>query len=321
MLKNRAAENEPLEHDDTDVFTYNSMVNVAAQDQIVRDIPVDKFKDFFTADIGFRPQTGNEFCALTESIKENGLLEDVIARPIPDSDFFEIIAGKHRVEVHRVLQKATVRTKVLNVSDARAVLIATETNLKRRQTISAIEKGYAYKTQLDVLKQQGKKIVLPDDESILYDDKKLTSRKRVAFLNGVDENEVWRYIRLTYLIAPFRELMMRVNSKFPDNVGIKLSFYDDTTQEIIYRLCMEEKIHSLDMKTAEHLREECPIPSATEDSISAALQKLNNNKKPATISFKFTKTRFKPYMEKMKSPEDLENLILELLEARFGVLN
>ena len=318
-LKSRAAENAATENDDTDVLGYKSMAGIPAHNQVIMEVPVERFVKFFSADIGFRPQTEEEFNGLIKSIEDNGLIEEVIARPVPDSDLLEIIAGEHRVEAHRFLQRQ-VRTKIVTASTERAILIATETNLKRRESISPIEKGYAYKAQIDVLKQQGKKIVLPDDEKALYEGKKLTTRLRVALLNGVDENKVWRCVRLTYLIAPFREILMSTKNKLPVDVGIKLSYYDEAAQEVICRLCYEEKLHPLDMKAADYLREECPAPSASEDSIRKALTELKGSKKAPVKTFKITRSRFEPYLIKIGTAEVFENLLLELLEERFGVL-
>jgi len=151
QLRNRAAENVTVEDGAVDIPNYLSLSAVPMQNQVIMDVPVDKFRDFFTADIGFRTQTTEEFMGLAHSIEENGLIEEVIARPIPNSDLYETIAGMHRVKAHKFLEKETVRAKVINVSDARAILIATETNLKRRQSISPIEMGYAFVPWIIVL--------------------------------------------------------------------------------------------------------------------------------------------------------------------------
>ncbi len=119
---------------------------------------------------------------------------------------------------------------------------------------------------------------------------------------------------------PFRDIMLSTKNKIPVSLGIKLSYYDAATQEIICRLLCEEKLRPLNYKTADYLREECLAPSATENEIKEALSKLDTPPKSATISVKFTKSRFIPYLEKTGSPEAFENLLLELLEARFGVL-
>ena len=61
-----------------------------------RDIPIGKLRPFFTADIGFHPYPHNKLEAFAEELKENGLYERILVRPIAGTDEFEILAGHNR---------------------------------------------------------------------------------------------------------------------------------------------------------------------------------------------------------------------------------
>lgn len=66
LLKNPAAENIPADIEN-DSLSYHSLYSIPRQDQVIKNIPFDKCKNFFSAEIGFKPQTEDEFYELTKS--------------------------------------------------------------------------------------------------------------------------------------------------------------------------------------------------------------------------------------------------------------
>ena len=61
-----------------------------------RDVPISKLRPFFTTDIGFHPYPLAKQEAFSEELKENGLYERILVRPIAGTDEFEILAGHNR---------------------------------------------------------------------------------------------------------------------------------------------------------------------------------------------------------------------------------
>ena len=57
------------------------------------DLPIDRLRPFFTADIGFRPYPPEKLKAFSQQLAEQGIYERVIVRPIPGSNDYEILAG------------------------------------------------------------------------------------------------------------------------------------------------------------------------------------------------------------------------------------
>lgn len=82
----------------------------------------------------FRPYSDEEFKALTESIRENGVLEAVTVRALDDGRY-EMLAGEHRWKASMAAEKTTVPAHVLRgISDETAEEYFSVTNLLRRDS-------------------------------------------------------------------------------------------------------------------------------------------------------------------------------------------
>ena len=119
------------------------------------ELPLDKLDSFFTADIGFKLYPPLKLKAFAQQLQEEGLLIRVIVRRIPGTDRYEILAGHNRVEAAKISGWTTIGAEIVEADDARAITIATVTNLIQRQDLSIMERGKAYKALLDVKNQQG----------------------------------------------------------------------------------------------------------------------------------------------------------------------
>jgi ParB family chromosome partitioning protein len=241
--------------------SYQYLFGVPENEQVIRHIPIEKLVDFFTAKLHFRDLTDDELLALAESIENIGMQDEPIVRPIPETDKFEIIAGMHRRKAHQLKGWKTVRVKIIETTDAQAVLIATDTNLKRRQNLLPSEKAYAYRLQIEAMRHQGVQIYPPEtlehpesDTSVQIEQKSnMTTREKVAQIYNVKPSEVQRHIRLTHLIPTLLEAVD--SGLVPMSVGYDISYYDEDTQELICNFCLFEKVRSLNIKTAEILKE------------------------------------------------------------------
>lgn len=123
------------------------------------DLPLDRLRPFFTADIGFHPYPQEKLKAFSQQLAEQGIYERIIVRPIPESEDYEILAGHNRTEAWRLTGHATIPAEVVNAGDARAVSIAVATNLLRRQDLTIIERGKAYRALLTESNRNGQRNV------------------------------------------------------------------------------------------------------------------------------------------------------------------
>lgn len=70
--------------------------------------------------------------ALAESISDTGLINPIRVRPI-DGDRFEVIAGMHRLQAHKILGLAEITAIVVNDDDLHAELAMIDENLIREE--------------------------------------------------------------------------------------------------------------------------------------------------------------------------------------------
>lgn len=124
---------------------------------------------------------------LADDIAENGLIENIKVRPSEHG--YEILSGHNRVAACKMLGCKEITADIEFVDNARAVVIATVTNLQRRQSLLPSERGWAYRALLDAYRQQGKRsdLVTATCGEIHH---KLKARERVACFFGVGVNDV-----------------------------------------------------------------------------------------------------------------------------------
>ena len=132
------------------------------------EIPLDKLTPFFTADIGFRPYTRSQLEAFAEQLKEEGLMVRIIVRPIADCGRYEILAGHNRTNAARLAGWVEIPAEIVEADDARAIVIATSTNLIQRQNLSVIERGKAYRALLEAKNRNGQKNAARETLSLIH---------------------------------------------------------------------------------------------------------------------------------------------------------
>ena len=112
---------------------------------MIQEIPVSSLTPSFTTDIGFKPYPAPKLEAFAKQLAEDGLFERIIVRAIPNSNRYEIIAGHNRTEAAKLNEWKTIPAEIIVADDARATSIAIATNLLRRQELTILERGKAYK--------------------------------------------------------------------------------------------------------------------------------------------------------------------------------
>ena len=109
---------------------------------------------------------------------------------------------------------------------------------------------------------------------------------------------------------------------FPQNnylCGSAISFYDAQTQDILYEKIQENK-QKLCIAQLNRLKKLCPPPEASACEISNAWNTIfhndQSNKRMNKIVFQGKK--FTPYMDRVNSEQELEELFLEFLKQKFS---
>ena len=297
------------------------------------DLPLDKLSSFFTADIGFKPYTPYQLRAFADQLQEEGLMVRIIVRPIPETDCYEILAGHNRTAAARLAGWATIPAEVVEADDARAIVIATSTNLIQRQNLSIIERGKAYKALLDAKNRHGQWYAdgnetfgenrqkfdgnehLKSDGSLRYN-----ARKLVAEFFNVTEYEIRKAIKLTYLIPELADIMERTPKQLNLACADMMADYDPESQQAFIEMCSIEGC-PMNKAAMKYIVSKCPPPSANQQDMYAAWREARTRAEqrfaapPKKISF--NRKQFAPYLDG-HSDKEIEALFLEFLRERVG---
>lgn len=245
----------------------------------------------------FKKRNGIENEELTESVKENGLLEPIIVRSF-SAGTYEIISGHRRVEVCKELGIQTIPAIVRDMTKDEAIIAMVDSNLQREHLLPS-EKAFAYKMKLEATKHQGK----------------ATSRQVVGKLESADKisesesgRQVQRYIRLTHLIPELLKLVDEERIAFTP--AVELSYLPDNEQKILF-----EEIEYADatpsLSQAQRLRKFSEQGKLFIDTIFAVLSEEKPNQKEQV---KFKTEDIRKYFPKSYTSLDMQKTIITLLE-------
>ena len=296
------------------------------------DLPLDKLVAFFTADIGFRPYSKEKLDALAEQLQEDGLFVRIIVRPI-SGGLYEILSGHNRIAAAKLAGWLTIPAEVVEADDARAIVIATSTNLIQRQGLSIIERGKAYKALLEAKNRKGQRFDLMvkttsgENRPMLEDGTSGDSRPRysaralVAEFFGVTEYEIRKAIKLTRLIPELSDILENSPKQLNLACADLIADYNAESQKAFIEICSIVG-YQINKAAMQHITRKCPPPAADRQAIFAAWREARDAAEkrlmapPRKISF--DRKRFAPYLDKFSSDQEIEKLFLEFLRERAG---
>ena len=126
--------------------------------------------------------------------------------------------------------------EIVEADDARAITIATVTNLIQRQDLSIMERGKAYKALLDVKNQQGHRSDLVIGTSG-ENRQKYSARALVAEFFGVTEYEIRKVIRLTQLMPELQDILENTPKQLNLACADLVADYDAESQAAFVEIC------------------------------------------------------------------------------------
>lgn len=338
MLRKRMAATQQASELQTSDEAYQQIfrekVPVSAAE--LSDLPLDKLVSFYTADIGFRPYPPEKLAALAEQLQEDGLFVRIIVRP-SGTNMYEILSGHNRVAAAKLAGWVTIPAEVVEADDARAIVIATSTNLIQRQGLSVIERGKAYKALLDAKNCQGYRSDIANRTSGDNHQKsgnessettsgenrqKYSARALVAEFFGVTEYEIRKAIKLTQLIPQLADILEQKPKQLNLACADLMADYDSESQQAFIEMCSIEG-YPMNKTIMQHIVRKCPPPTADRQKMYAAWREARDiaekrlTAPPKKISF--NRKQFAPYLDKFGSDQEIEKLFLEFLQERAKV--
>lgn len=302
--------------DDIKIPTYDDLFTTEQQRQELKlekvmNIPINEIHEF--KNHPFKVRMDEDMVKLVESIPENGIILPTLVRPSPSGKGYEMVSGHRRMKAAELNQLETIPAIIRDLTDDQATVIMVDSNIQREHILPS-ERGFAYKMKLDAMKHQGKR----NDLTSMQVAQKLKNRKySVELLSdevGVTKDQIRRFIRLTELIEPLRDLVDGIREdkkKIALNPAVELSYLSKEHQEIIVRFIDELNVtpsHAQTIRMKELFKEN----RLDENVIYSIISEEKPNQKEK-LSIKMD--TIDKYFPRGFTPKQKENIILKLLDS------
>lgn len=190
--------------------------------EIIELSKIDGFKNH-----PFKVNNDDSLKELANSIKENGLLNPLTVR-LKSNGKYELISGHRRKLALELIGIKEANAYVKELGDDEAVIEMVDSNMYREKILPS-EKAFAYKMKLDAMKHQGKTLSPKGTKS--------------HSVNSIEDTktQVYRFIRLTYLIPELLQLVddtVLKDKRSALTMGLKpaveLSYLTKEEQKLVY---------------------------------------------------------------------------------------
>ena len=193
----------------------------------IYDIPIELIDDF--PDHPFKVRDDEDMMQLVESVKERGIITPVTLRPKEDGRY-EIVSGHRRKKACELAGFETVKAEVREMTRDEAIILMVESNFQRSQILPS-EKAFAYKMRLEAMKRQAGRPSKENSVPVAQNYEGKTSRELLGEQVGESQDQVRRYIRLTYLVPELLDLVDE--GKIKMRPAVELSYLDEDSQRAV----------------------------------------------------------------------------------------
>ena len=238
---------------------------------------------------------------LVKSIKEYGLLNRIIVRPLEDKpDEYEIISGHRRVHAAELLEIKEIPAVVHFIDRDQATILMVDSNCQR-ENLSLMEKARSYRMKLDAIKHQG------------------TSRQNVekseVSAELISENDsggtVQRLICLTYLMPELQEFVD--NGKMKMLPAYELSFLNEEAQrDVIDRIDETESFPS--HAQARRVRAAFEEGTLDYDTVTGIMAEVKPNQ---VEKLKIPMDDIRKYVPSSMTPAEMLEYLLKLVKREY----
>lgn len=247
---------------------------------------------------------------MVESIRQYGVLEPIIIRP-KENGRYELVAGHRRKLASIIAGKKDIRSTVKDLTDDEATILMVDSNIQREEILPS-EKAFAYKIKLEAMKHQGKRVDLEENETsvpVAHNFENMTSREILGKQVGESQDQIRRYIRLTYLIP---ELLEQVDLKrIAFRPAVELSYLSEENQYVIQNIFEFDEV-TPSLSQAIRLKKLEQEGHLTEEKIEEILQQEKPNQKEF---IKIHNERIEKYIPtKIKESGKVEDFIIQCVE-------
>ena len=269
----------------------------------IQEIPLSELHPF--KNHPFKVKDDEAMMETADSIKQYGVLVPAIARPDPEGGY-ELVAGHRRHRASELAEKETMPVIVRDLDDDAATIIMVDSNLQRESLLPS-ERAFAYKMKLDAMKRQTGRKPKENDSRIgnHFDTRK--SSDVLAEQTGDSKNQIFRYIRLTYLVP---DLLDRVDNKtMAFNAAVEVSYLTESEQLMLCDAIEREEC-TPNLSQAKRLKQFSQDGKLDENVIDAIM----TEEKPIEDKLVLKGDVLAKYFPKTYTPSQKQKVIVKLLE-------
>ncbi len=238
----------------------------------IKDIPLSLIDDF--PNHPFKVRDDEDMLKLIESVTENGVLVPAIVRPKADGRY-ELISGHRRKRASEYALKNNLRCIVSNLDDDAATIIMVDSNIQREHILPS-EKAFAYQMRLNAMNRQGQRT----DLTFSQVGTKLNSAMVLAENTGDSKTQIYRYIRLTYLVPELLEMVDEGKMKL--SPAVEISYLDEDCQRDLVD-AIDDEFCTPSHAQAIRLHKEFNEGNLTREIIYSTMQEEKPNQKEKII--------------------------------------
>lgn len=268
----------------------------------VRNIPISEISDF--PDHPFKVRQDEAMVNMVESIRENGVRQPAIIRPMLDGGY-QMLSGHRRKAACLAIGLDTIPAVVREMNDDEAIICMVESN-HQRENILPSERAFSYKMQLEAMKRQGKRTDLTC-APLEHKSDGQKARDVVAEKNGDSREQVRRYVRLTELIQPLLEMVDEKRIAF--RPAVELSYLPKELQaELFDVIAAEECTPSLSQ--AQRMKQAAQEGKLDRNGMELVMREEKPQQNNITIKGK----KLEKYFPKDFTPAQKEERIIKALD-------
>ena len=202
----------------------------------IQNISVEELHEF--KEHPFKVRMDDDMLKLVESIEENGILLPILVRINSNGSGYEVVSGHRRLKAAQISGLQTIPAIIRELSDDQATIIMVDSNIQRENILPS-ERGFAYRMKLEAMKHQGKRVNIT---SVQVGPKFRRANEQLAHEVGESVNQIKRYIRLTELIEPLRDMVDGIREdkkRIALNPAVELSYLTNKNQELVLKYIEE----------------------------------------------------------------------------------
>lgn len=279
----------------------------------IMEINISSLVDYRKGNLGKNRYSKEDMDDLTESVKNFGVIQPLIVRPIGDEKY-EILLGHHRKDAAKRNKLQTVPCIVKELDDDQAESFFLDSNLQKGvEKFTHSEKAELIYRRNEVLKNQGVRTDLMSDEE-------KESRENINDEFHLSSSTIKRYLRIYKLTDDWKQMLDR--GSIAIRTAVNISYLDIQEQEMLYDI-VDKKGLSISENESISIKENKKLGNITRELLIRILCPIVNEEPAKKQAKKKTIYRMNPvvfskFFTEEQEMDEIEDIVEKALEQYFS---